>query len=100
MRLAVVTACLEIIVGFSIVCASDLKNLDENGKTDTARRVPSETSTKINRFITDYYRALSHRDLDGVLANFDTTVDYLGGERNKDYIRKDLTMYLSRWPLM
>src|SRR5438128_3725002 len=98
MRLAtVIAACLKIAVGFSIVFASDLKNLDQGGESETTARVTSEESRRVEKFISDYYRAVSRRDLDGVLANFATNVDYLGSERDKDFVRKDLAMYLRRW---
>jgi N-acetylmuramoyl-L-alanine amidase len=95
MRLLRLIACLEILL-FSIAFPSDLEILDQDNK-DHPAAVEREVSRRINEFVNDYYRALSHRDIEGVLATFDTKVDYLGSERAKDYIRKDLTAYLKRW---
>src|SRR5437764_159235 len=99
MQIARFIVCLEII-SFSFAGASDLENLDQGSRNDAPRRITSEASTKIDRFIADYYRTLSRRDIDRILANFDAKVDYLGGERNKEYVRKDLQGYLGRWTQM
>jgi N-acetylmuramoyl-L-alanine amidase len=99
MQLARLIACFEALA-LSIGLASDLRVPNQNRKSAPVLPVRAETTAKINQFVIDYYEALSHRDLDRVLEAFDNNVDYLGGERTKDYVRNDLSMYVSRWQMM
>jgi N-acetylmuramoyl-L-alanine amidase len=99
MQLGRLVACFEALA-LSVGLASDPRVSDQNHKSAPVLPVHAEISAKINQFVADYYEALSHRDLGRVLETFDNNVDYLGGERTRDYVRKDLNMYVSRWQTM
>lgn len=66
-----------------------------------AALAPASTASdteEVRAFITDYLAALSRRDINAVVAKFDTTVDYQGnGKRGQSYIRGDTGAYLRKW---
>jgi N-acetylmuramoyl-L-alanine amidase len=63
---------------------------------DAAETISTAEAT---RFVTDYYKALSRKDVSNVASKFADSVSYREDrQRDRAFIEKDLRDYIARWP--